>query len=40
MTPHATLAAAQALVGISILAFLPLVLVTLLRPLRDRSGRR
>lgn len=40
MTPHATLAAAQALLGISLLAFLPLVLVTLLRPLRAPARRR
>ena len=40
MTPHPTLAAAQALLGITLLAFLPLVLVTLLRPLREPRRRR
>lgn len=40
MTPHATLATAQALLGITLLAFLPLVLATLLRPSRDSRRRR
>lgn len=39
MDPHATLAAAQALLGITLLSFLPLLLATLLHPLRDRSRR-
>lgn len=39
MTPHATLAAAQALLGITLLAFVPLVLLTLLRPLRETRRR-
>lgn len=39
MTPHATLAAAQVLLGITILAFVPLVLATLVRPLRDARRR-
>jgi hypothetical protein len=41
MEPHTTLAAAQTLLGITLLAFLPLVVATLVRPLRDaRGGRR
>jgi hypothetical protein len=39
MEPHATLAAAQALLGIVVLSFVPLVLATLLRPVRERSRR-
>jgi hypothetical protein len=39
MPPHATLAAAQALLGITLLAFVPLVLATLMRPLRDARRR-
>ena len=39
MTPHATVAAAQAMLGITILAFVPLVLLTLLRPLRETRRR-
>jgi len=39
MDPHATLGAARALLGIVLLSFVPLVLATLLRPLRER-GRR
>ena len=39
MDPQAKLAAAQALLGIVLLSFLPLTLLTLLRPLRN-TGRR
>jgi predicted Na+-dependent transporter len=39
MEPHATLAAGQALVGIVLLTFIPLVLATVLHPLRERSRR-
>lgn len=39
MDPHATLAAAKVLLGITLLSFVPLVLATLLRPVRER-GRR
>jgi len=38
MDPQAKLAAAQALLGIALLAFLPLLLATLLKPLRDTSA--
>lgn len=37
MDPQAKLAAAQALLGITLLAFLPLLLATLLKPLRAPS---
>ena len=37
MDPHANLAAAHVLLGITLLAFLPLFLLTLLRPLRPAS---
>jgi hypothetical protein len=41
MDPQAKLAAAQALLGITLLSFLPLLLVTLLAPLRNaRDGAR
>lgn len=40
MDPHAKLAAAQALLGITLLAFLPILLVTLLNPLRHSTTRR
>jgi len=42
MDPQAKLAAAQALLGITLLAFVPLVLATLMKPLRAarQSTRR
>lgn len=41
MDPQAKLAAAQVLLGITLLSFVPLVVLTLLAPLREvRSGRR
>jgi len=42
MDPQARIAAAQALLGIMVLAFVPLVLATLLKPIRDarQSTRR
>jgi hypothetical protein len=41
MDPQAALAAAQALLGITLLAFVPLGLATLLVPLREvRAGTR
>jgi len=42
MDPQAKLAMAQALLGITLLSFLPVVLVTLLAPLRNArdAGKR
>ena len=42
MDPQAKLAAAQALLGIVLLSFVPVVLLTLLAPLRDarQGGKR
>jgi len=38
MDPHTRLAAAQALLGITLLLFVPVVLMTVLAPLRSSSG--
>jgi hypothetical protein len=40
MDPQAKLAAAQALLGITLLAFLPILLATLLKPLRNSAPTR